>query len=161
MEEEDQRGQPLLPLPIAATVSNSSSLRNHSTVTDQYYEGPSLDLQLSINLRPIHNPSNSVKTGGSICDVKSDSSSIESLRWQAGEQIRLAAIETAYAERVRELAKMEMEMAQSEFARARHMWLRAREEVEKAEKMKQRATRQVDSKCMEIRCQSCRQRFRP
>ncbi|KAA3453011.1 protein indeterminate-domain 14-like [Gossypium australe] len=160
MEEEDQRGQPLPPLPIAATVS-SSSLRNHSTVTDQYYEGPSLDLQLSINLRPIQKPSDSVKTGGAICDVKSDSSSIESLRWQAGEQIRLAAIETAYAERVRELAKMEMEMAQSEFARARHMWLRAREEVEKAEKMKQRATRQIDSKCIEISCQSCRQRFRP
>ncbi|PPD98332.1 hypothetical protein GOBAR_DD04665 [Gossypium barbadense] len=155
MEEEDQRGQPLLPLPIAATVSSSSSLRNHSTVTDQYYEGPSLDLQLSVNLRPIQKPSGSVKTGGSICDVKSDSSSIESLRWQAG------TIETAYAERVRELAKMEMEMAQSEFARARHMWLRAREEVEKAEKMKQRATRQIDSKCMEISCQSCRQRFRP
>ncbi|MBA0747011.1 hypothetical protein Gogos_009481 [Gossypium gossypioides] len=152
MEEEDQRGQPLIPLPIAATVSSSSSLRNHSTVTDQYYEGPSLDLQLSVNLRPIPKPSGS---------VKSDSSSIESLRWQAGEQIRLAAIETAYAERVRELAKMEMEMAQSEFARARHMWLRAREEVEMAEKMKQRATRQIDSKCMEISCQSCRQWFRP
>lgn len=86
---------------------------------------------------------------------------MEALKWQAAEQIRLAAIEKAYAERVRELTRREMELAQSEFTRARQMWERAREEVEKAERMKERATRQIDSTCMEITCQSCRQRFRP
>lgn len=54
-----------------------------------------------------------------------------------------------------------MELAQSEFARARHMWERAHEEVEKAEKMKEKAMRRIDSTCMEITCQACRQRFRP
>ncbi|XP_021690226.2 zinc finger protein SHOOT GRAVITROPISM 5 isoform X2 [Hevea brasiliensis] len=92
---------------------------------------------------------------------KADTSCVEAMKWQAAEQIRLATIEKAYAERVRELTRKEIELAQSEFARARHMWQRAREEVEKAERMKERATRQIDSTCMEITCQSCRQRFKP
>lgn len=70
-------------------------------------------------------------------------------------------MEKAYAERVRELTRREMEIAQSEFARAHAMWERAREEVDKAEKMKERATRRIDSTCMEITCLSCRQKFRP
>ncbi|KAK6123712.1 hypothetical protein DH2020_042547 [Rehmannia glutinosa] len=103
-----------------------------------HFDGPSLDLQLSIN-----------------------SSCVEALKWQAAEQIRLAAMEKAYAERVRELTRREMELAQNEFARARNMWERAREEVERAEKMKERATIKIDSTCMEITCQSCRQNFIP
>ncbi|XP_010519512.1 PREDICTED: protein SHOOT GRAVITROPISM 5-like [Tarenaya hassleriana] len=81
---------------------------------------------------------------------------LETVRWQAAEHIRLAAIEKAYAQRVRELTRREMELAQSEFARARKIWQRAREEVEKAERLEERAM------CMEIaNCHSCRQRFRP
>ncbi|XWS37116.1 hypothetical protein CRYUN_Cryun19dG0015800 [Craigia yunnanensis] len=172
MENEDQKELQLLPTPLAiasssqmsSRTSDSSSLRHRSAMaaSDQY-EGPSLDLQLSISLRPIQQPSSCV-TAGPICDfgdVNTNTSYVESLKWQAAEQIRLASIEKAYAERVRELTKGEMEMAQSEFARARHLWQRAREEVEKAERMKERATRQIDSTCMEVTCQSCRQRFRP
>ncbi|XVF54693.1 hypothetical protein PTKIN_Ptkin05aG0201400 [Pterospermum kingtungense] len=177
MEEEDQKELQLLPTSLAIASSSSSrmsskpsdssssSLRYHRSNSDHHqYDGPSLDLQLSISLRPIQQPSNCV-ISGPICDfgdVKAvDNGCVESLKWQAAEQIRLAAIEKAYAERVRELTKREMEMAQSEFARARHVWQRAREEVEKAERMKERATRQIDSTCMEITCQSCRQRFTP
>ncbi|OMO84099.1 putative nucleic acid binding protein [Corchorus capsularis] len=174
MEEEDQKELQLLPTPLSIASSShirssDSSLKYRSTTTTSMnsdhhqYEGPSLDLQLSISLRPIQKPSNCV-IAGPICDfgdVKADTGCVESLKWQAAEQIRLAAIEKAYAERVRELTKREMELAQSEFARARHMWQRAREEVEKAERLKERATRQIDSTCMEITCQSCRQRFRP
>ncbi|MBA0858608.1 hypothetical protein Goshw_028674, partial [Gossypium schwendimanii] len=47
-----------------------------------------------------------------------------------------------------------MEMTRSDFARAKHVWKRAREAVEKAEKMKERAKLQIDSTCMEITCQS-------
>ncbi|XWS47805.1 hypothetical protein CRYUN_Cryun13aG0016900 [Craigia yunnanensis] len=168
MDEEDQKELQLLPTPLAlassSQMSDSSSLRYRSTaaVSDQYEE-PSLDLQLSISLRPIQQPSNCV-IAGPICDfgdVKGDTSCVESLKWQAAQQIHLAAIEQAYAERVRELTKREMELAQSEFARARNMWQRSREEVEKAERMKERATRQMDSTCMEVTCQSCRQRFMP
>lgn len=104
--------------------------------------GPSLDLQLSISLRPIKPPF-----------------AVETVKWRVAEQIHSAAMEKAYAERVKEMTRREIEMAQSEFARARHMWERAREEVERVEKMKERATRQFDS-CMEITCQACRKKFR-
>ncbi|XP_028766249.1 protein indeterminate-domain 14-like isoform X2 [Neltuma alba] len=157
MEENDQKELELLPsshsVASASRVAsdNSSLLRFRSTVSSS--EGtPSLDLQLSISVRPMMRP-------GSDCVYKEERSScVEALKWEAAEQIRVAAMEKAYAERVRELTRREMEMAQSEFARARQMWERAREEVERAERMKERATRQTDSTCMEITCQSCRQR---
>ncbi|CAK7336720.1 unnamed protein product [Dovyalis caffra] len=181
MEEGDQKELQLLPsqLSIASSSSSSSSLllsrpmdsslRYKSVVSDHHHHhhhqfgGPSLDLQLSISVRPIQAPSNCVLTGP-ICDfsdAKKDTSCVEALKWQAAEQIKLAAIEKAYAERVRDLTRKEMELAQSEFAKARHMWQRAREEVDKAERLKEKATRQMDSTCMEITCQSCRQRFKP
>lgn len=164
------------------------------------FSGPGLDLQLSISLRPTsttddhhdHVDQEDCRTvlAGPICecvdhqdltmaddddiddhDRDAQRRCVEALKWQAAEQIRLAAMEKAYAERVRELTRREMELAQSEFARARHMWQRAREEVEKAERMKKKATTtttssQMDNSsspptCMEITCQSCRQRFRP
>ncbi|XP_074315796.1 uncharacterized protein LOC141652036 [Silene latifolia] len=102
---------------------------------------PSLDLQLRIS----HDQSSS------------NYDCVDALKWQAAEHIRLAAIENAYAERVRELTRLEIELAQSEFARARAMWDKAREEVAKAERLRDSATT-----CMgEITCYSCRQRFRP
>uniref|UniRef100_A0A6M2EMN8 Uncharacterized protein n=1 Tax=Populus davidiana TaxID=266767 RepID=A0A6M2EMN8_9ROSI len=178
MEEGYQKELQLLPsqLSMAASSSSSSlmssrpmdsSLRYRPVASDHHqhhqFGGPSLDLQLSISVGPIQGPSNCVLTGP-ICDfgdAKTDTSCVETLKWQAAEQIKLAAIEKAYAERVRELTRREMELAQSEFAKARHMWQRAREEVEKAESMKEKATRKIDSTCMEITCQSCRQRLKP
>ncbi|KAL4297489.1 hypothetical protein GQ457_12G006530 [Hibiscus cannabinus] len=155
MEEDDKKEMQLLPTSLASPESSSLRYRSTTTMTatmnDQHEEPSSLDLQLSISPRPI--PSNCVNSQGPIHGFDC----VESLKWQAAEQIRLAAIEKAYAERVRELTKREMEMAQSEFARAKHVWQRAKEQVERAEKMKERAT----SSCMEITCQSCRQRFRP
>lgn len=172
MEDDDQKELQLLPAPHSAasssnmpsTPSGSSSRRRPATAPDPYELAPSLDLQLSISLRPIRPPPNGAVLGGSARgygDAKLETSNVKALKWEAAEQIRLAAMEKAYAERVRELTRREMELAQSEFARARHMWERAREEVDRAERMKERATRQIDSTCMEITCQSCRQRFRP
>ncbi|KAA8542115.1 hypothetical protein F0562_023266 [Nyssa sinensis] len=152
--EEDQKELQLLPTPQSTPSSSrmpswpsEPSSKFRSNVSDPF-EGPSLDLQLSISLRPIRPPSDCVLMRP-ICDYpdgKPESAGcIEALKWQTAEQIRLAAIEKAYAERVKELTRREMELAQSEFARARQLWERAREEVEKAERMKESATRQVDS----------------
>ncbi|PSS07669.1 Protein SHOOT GRAVITROPISM like [Actinidia chinensis var. chinensis] len=151
MEEEFKELQLLPTAQPTASPSSwplESSVKFRSTGSDPSHDGPSLDLQLSISVRPIRPPPDFI--GG-----------VEALKWEAAEQIRLAAIEKAYAERVRELTRREMDLAQSEFARARHMWERAREEVDKAERMKEMATRRVDSTSMEITCQSCRQKFRP
>ncbi|KAI9079490.1 hypothetical protein K1719_038572 [Acacia pycnantha] len=136
---------PFLHFRSAASTSSSSS-------TEGTPPTPSLDLELSISLRPTPKYKDSGRGG----------LSVEALKWESAEEIRVAAMEKAYAERVRELTRREIEMAQSEFARARHVWERARAEVERAERMKERATRHIGSAaCMEITCQSCRQRFRP
>ncbi|KAK4749645.1 hypothetical protein SAY87_027094 [Trapa incisa] len=182
MEEDDLKQELQLlptPHPINATAPTSSSnssahlsMKSHGHDHYSYDVAPSaLDLQLSISLRPIHHsrPVDQeechISGGHLICDHDQygpeTASSVKALKWHAAEQIRLATIEKAYAERVRELTRREMELAQSEFSRARNMWERAREEVDKAEKMKERAIRRIDSTCMEITCQSCRQRFRP
>ncbi|XP_051119468.1 zinc finger protein SHOOT GRAVITROPISM 5-like [Andrographis paniculata] len=177
----------LLPSPNQSLPPNSSSQFDPSP--------PSLDLQLSISLTPLkqhhllhhhHQPTSDYSScvlikqqshhvkdcSGINNDAKIDSTCVEALKWQAAEQIRLAAMEKAYAERVMELTRREMELAQSEFARARALWARAMEEVERAEKIKERATHRMDhdhnhdeeedpTSCMEITCFSCRQKFRP
>lgn len=88
------------PTVIATDYNRSSSMIHHD-----------LDLKLSISLSTIPTAAEHPNGGGG--------GGVEALKWQAAEQIRLAAIEKAYAERVRELTRREMEMAQSEFARAR------------------------------------------
>ncbi|KAK3043249.1 hypothetical protein RJ639_002492 [Escallonia herrerae] len=164
--EDDQRELQLLPAPQNAASSSRASAWPAEPSSTKFhsnrpaFENPSLDLQLSISLRPIPPPPDCLLLRP-ICDPKPESGGVEALKWQASEQIRLAAMEKAYAERVRELTRREMELAQTEFSSARLMWERAREEVEKADKMKERATRRIDSSCMEITCQGCRQKFRP
>ncbi|MDV3201082.1 MAG: hypothetical protein Q8877_02655 [Sweet potato little leaf phytoplasma] len=44
---------------------------------------------------------------------------VKALKWEIVEQTRLAAMEKAYAESVRELTRKEIEMAQLEFIRAK------------------------------------------
>ncbi|KAH0687026.1 hypothetical protein KY284_017579 [Solanum tuberosum] len=167
--EDDQKE-----LHFLSTHQNAANSSSWPSGNMESIEPPSLDLQLSISVRrPIKPPSHHNNQGILIrpainhdhnhytTDVRFDSGYVEALKWQAAEQIRLAAIEKAYAERVRELTRREIEMAQSEFARARSMWERAKEEVERAEKLKERATRRIDPTCMEVTCQSCSQKFRP
>ncbi|XP_058194456.1 zinc finger protein SHOOT GRAVITROPISM 5-like [Rhododendron vialii] len=154
--ENDQKELQLLP-------TSSSSLKSRSTGAHRsrsFDRPPPVDLQLSMSSRPIRPPSD---RGQSRYQAAECDSGVEATRWQAAEQIRMAGVEKAYAERVREMTRREMELAQSEFARARHVWESAREEVERAERMKERAIQRVDgsSTCMEITCHSCSQKFRP
>ncbi|KAI3500858.1 hypothetical protein L1887_36684 [Cichorium endivia] len=67
-------------------------------------------------------------------DSKNENGRVEAMKWQATDQIRIASMEKTYMERVREMTKREMELPQSEFSRAQHMWERAREEVERERK---------------------------
>lgn len=143
MIEEDHQELQLLPSPNYTLSSSLNTPRWPSelssyrkTQLNNNFEAPSLDLQLSVP------------------------DGVETVKWQATEHTRLAALEKAYVERVRELTRREMDMAQSEFSRARLMWERAREEVEQAEKLKHKAMRWINPTCMEITCQSCRQKFR-
>ncbi|KAG6517618.1 protein indeterminate-domain 16-like [Zingiber officinale] len=108
---------------------------------------PLLNLDLSISTSSLRPSSNEESVR---CELKR----------QSEEQIRVATLENAYAERVREMTRRELELAEKDFARARLIWERAREEMEKVERMKEIAGR-VNSSCLEITCHNCHQRFHP
>ncbi|KAL5725623.1 hypothetical protein ACHQM5_008748 [Ranunculus cassubicifolius] len=128
--------------------SNHLSAWNSGTSENPYHP-PSINLQLSISLQPSQSPSDYY-----LANVKS-------LKWEAEQQIRLATAEKTYADQVREMARREMELAQSELVRARMIWEQAKQEMEKVDRMKEIASRKIDSKHMEITCQTCWQRFSP
>ncbi|XP_074557084.1 uncharacterized protein LOC141813088 [Curcuma longa] len=109
---------------------------------------PLLNLDLSISTSSLRPSSNEESTR---CELK---------RRQSEEQVRVVTLENAYAERVREMTRRELELAEKDFARSRLIWERAREEMEKVERMKEIATR-VNSSCLEITCHNCHQRFHP
>ncbi|XP_073035786.1 uncharacterized protein [Primulina eburnea] len=172
MEEDQQEMQLFSSISHHAAASSSypppswqsdSSTKYGSSM--DHFEPPSLDLKLSISVSPVDN--NRVLLRSKVRESYNDhmmidpAGCVEALKWQSAEQIRLASMEKSYVERLRELTRREMELAQVEFARARNIWERAREEVERVEKMKDRATGKIDSTCMEITCQSCRIKFRP
>ena len=146
--EDDQRGErQLLPPPSSLTQVSYQAFNPPATLAD-------LDLSLSMSVGKSQLSPNNDEAG-------SDKRSIQALRRHNAEQIRLAAVEEAYAERVRELARRELELADKEFSRARMVWDRAREDMEKVERMKVAASRRISSACIEITCQACRQRFQP
>ncbi|CAL9040432.1 protein indeterminate-domain 16-like [Musa acuminata AAA Group] len=149
VEEENRREVQLLPSPSTRLPSETF---NSSMATDAS-DHPLLDLTLSMSVGT-QRPSPGEES-------QSCAKSLQVLRQQTAEQIRLAAAENAYAERMREVTRMEMELAEKEYARARLVWERAREEVKKVERMKEMATGRINSACLEITCHSCHQRFRP
>ncbi|URE24906.1 hypothetical protein MUK42_07362 [Musa troglodytarum] len=148
-KEENRRELKLL---LSPSTRLPSETPNSSKATDAS-DHPLLDLTLSMSVGTLR-PSPGAES-------QSCAQSLQVLRQQTAEQIRLAAAENAYAERMREVTRMEMELAEKEFARARLVWARAREEVKKVERMKEMATRRINSACLEITCHSCHQRFRP
>ncbi|PPR99400.1 hypothetical protein GOBAR_AA21275 [Gossypium barbadense] len=78
---------------------------------------------------------------------------------QAGEQIRVAMAEKAYAEEARREAKRQMEIAEQEFGKAKRIRLQAQAELEKAHDIKEHAIKQIKSTMLEITCQACKQQF--
>ncbi|MBA0588852.1 hypothetical protein Gorai_017631 [Gossypium raimondii] len=78
---------------------------------------------------------------------------------QAGEQLRLAMAEKAYAEEARREAKRQMEIAEQEFGKAKRIRLQAQAELEKAHDIKEHAIKQIRSTMLEITCQACKQQF--
>ncbi|XP_074590600.1 uncharacterized protein LOC141846454 [Curcuma longa] len=148
MEEEDQRALQLL-LPTSVCLRSDTK---KSSIENDASNHLLVDLNLSMGFSGL----DSSYDESNRCTKRK-----EELQQQAAEQIRVATAENAYAERMRELTRRELELAERDFARARAIWERAKEEMAKVERMKESATRRINSTCLEMTCYNCHQRFRP
>ncbi|XP_027342578.1 zinc finger protein SHOOT GRAVITROPISM 5-like [Abrus precatorius] len=77
----------------------------------------------------------------------------------AGEELKLAMAEKAYAEEARREAKRQIEMAELEFENAKSIRKQAQAELSKAEDLRKQAIKKISSTVMEITCQTCKQHF--
>lgn len=94
-------------------------------------------------------------------EINDHSSTLEVARLKefAGEELKLAMAEKAYAEEARREAKRQIEMAELEFENAKKIRKQAQAELGKAEALKKQAIKKVSSTVMEITCQACKQQF--
>ncbi|KAK9697060.1 hypothetical protein RND81_08G012400 [Saponaria officinalis] len=115
--------------------------------TDQ--ENHSTHLQLSIGSSDFGEKSSNIETYSSPSTIKE----------QASEQLRLAMAEKAYAEDARREAKHQVELAEREFANAKQIRQQAQAELDKAQAIKEHATKQISSTLLQITCHACKQRF--
>lgn len=67
--------------------------------------------------------------------------------------------EKAYAEEARQQAKRQIELAEQEFANAKGIRQQAQAELEKAQALKDHATKQINATMLQITCHSCKQKF--
>ncbi|XP_010271104.1 PREDICTED: protein SHOOT GRAVITROPISM 5 [Nelumbo nucifera] len=81
------------------------------------------------------------------------------LKEQAREQLRLAMAEKAFAEEARQQAKRQIELAEQEFANAKRIRQQAQAELDKAQILKEHATKQINSTILQITCHACKQQF--
>ncbi|KAK7319178.1 hypothetical protein RJT34_03896 [Clitoria ternatea] len=81
------------------------------------------------------------------------------LREVAGEELKLAMTERAYAEEARREAKQQIEIAELEFQNAKRIRKQAQAELAKAEDLRKQAIRKISNTLMEITCQACKQQF--
>lgn len=145
-DEQTQELQLLPPSPSLTQVSFKTFLPSATP--------PELDLSLSMSIGQSQPSPNSD-------EAESNMRSIQALKQHNAEQIQLAAVEKAYVERVRELTRREIELAEKGFSRARMIWKQAQDDMENVERMKVASTRRINSACIEITCQACRQLFQP
>ncbi|XP_062221135.1 protein indeterminate-domain 16-like [Phragmites australis] len=158
---EHQRSERELQLLLLPTVTprDASFLAPRPPASPSYY--PQLDLSLSISIGPpTTQPLQPAAAPAALADQNKKAAAgtaadVQAVKRQTAEQDRMASAEWAYAERVMELARRELELAEREFARARAIWERARGEVEKVERMKAMAA------ALEITCHACMLRFHP
>ncbi|MED6223627.1 hypothetical protein PIB30_075864 [Stylosanthes scabra] len=77
----------------------------------------------------------------------------------AGEELKLAMAEKAYAEEARREAKRQIEIAELEFENAKRIRKQAQTELAKAEALRKQAIKKMTSTLMEITCHACKQNF--
>lgn len=141
----------LLPLsnsPLSAFDPSTSHASDENSATR---------LQLSIG----STNSNSNSNTNSQKSIEEPALAASRLKEQAREQLRLAISEKALADGARQEARRQIELAEQEFANAKRIRLQAQAELDKAQILKEHATKQVNAALLQITCLACKQQFQP
>ncbi|KAK8533400.1 hypothetical protein V6N13_026105 [Hibiscus sabdariffa] len=93
---------------------------------------------------------------GQSCETTFQATRLKEL---ASGQVKLAMAEMAYAEKARQEAKRQMEMSELDFASAKRIRQQAQSELEKAQALKDQATKKISATIMHITCQACKHLF--
>ncbi|XP_023523444.1 protein SHOOT GRAVITROPISM 5-like [Cucurbita pepo subsp. pepo] len=150
---------------IAPPISKPPDANNNGSPHDH-----NLDLKLSTgsNSNPNPNLNPNLVEGNKGCSSIKLQLSIGScefmdgardVRDEAGQTLRVALAEKAYAEEARQQAKRQVEIAEQEFANAKRMRQQAQAELDKAITLKQTVIKRVNSTILEITCQACQKQF--
>ncbi|KAK3025923.1 hypothetical protein RJ639_041313 [Escallonia herrerae] len=78
---------------------------------------------------------------------------------ESRQQFKLAVAEKAYAEEARQQAKRQIELAEHEFANAKRIRQQAQAELDKAQALRERATKQMKATVEQMTCHACKQHF--
>lgn len=73
------------------------------------------------------------------------------------EEMRAAAAEKAFADEARRKARRQVEEAEQEFANAKRIRQHAQAELDKAQLLKEQATRRINALLLQMTCLACRQ----
>ncbi|KAL4320271.1 hypothetical protein GQ457_18G023700 [Hibiscus cannabinus] len=93
---------------------------------------------------------------GPSCETTFQATTLKEL---ASGQVKLAMAEMAYAEQARQEAKRQMEMSELDFASAKRIRQQSQSELEKAQALKDEATKKISATIMHITCQACKHLF--
>ncbi|KAE8719624.1 Protein SHOOT GRAVITROPISM 5 [Hibiscus syriacus] len=77
----------------------------------------------------------------------------------ASEQLKLAMAENSFVEKARLEAKKLIQMAELEFVSARRIRQQAQGELDKAQVLKNKATKKISATVIQITCQACKHQF--
>lgn len=145
----------LLPL------SNSPSSTLDPSTSHASDENSATRLQLSIGSTNSNSNSNTDPDQNSQKSMEEPALAASRLKEQAREQLRLAISEKALADGARQEARRQIELAEQEFANAKRIRLQAQAELDKAQILKEHATKQVNAALLQITCLACKQQFQP
>lgn len=136
-EHDHQHNLELQLLPSSSSMQPCSLYSNCS-------ENDSTHLKLSI--------------GTSSCSTRTNEN-VKNDEVGGNEELKKAIAEKALAEEARKQGKRQIELAEMEFANAKRIRQAAQAELEKAQILKEQATKKISSTLLEITCHACKQQF--
>ncbi|GMI83454.1 INDETERMINATE(ID)-DOMAIN 15, SHOOT GRAVITROPISM 5, ARABIDOPSIS THALIANA INDETERMINATE(ID)-DOMAIN 15 [Hibiscus trionum] len=147
---------PLLGLPMPRSTEPVFLYSLASTANSDHRHHRGLELQLL----PSTSTHLKLSIGSSDGFEKTEANKLSNATGTAFDALKeLAMSEKAYAERAREEAKRQVEIAELEFSSAKRIRQQAQGELERAQVLKVEAVKKINAITMQITCQACKHQF--